>query len=224
MTSIPDAPSPNHRAIAIWLLVCCAMIFAMIVIGGITRLTDSGLSMVEWRPLMGWLPPLTEAAWQDVFAKYQATPQFQKTNAGMDLAGFRTIFWWEFIHRVWGRLIGVVFALPFLWFLIRGRIDRRLAPRLVIMLILGGLQGVLGWYMVKSRHDHQIGLSRCRAKRPGAEPVDIEPRRAVRHHLDRAARQPERHRPDAALPGPVQRPFDARDDQAFLKTVFDPAH
>jgi len=150
MTAVANTPSPNHRAIAIWLLVCCAMIFAMVVIGGITRLTGSGLSMVEWRPLIGWLPPLGEAAWQEVFAKYQETPQYQKTNAGMDLAGFKAIFWWEYIHRVWGRLIGIVFALPFLWFLVRGRIDRGLAPRLVIMLVLGGLQGALGWYMVKS--------------------------------------------------------------------------
>jgi cytochrome c oxidase assembly protein subunit 15 len=150
MTAIADVRSSNHRAIAIWLLVCCAMIFAMVVIGGITRLTESGLSMVEWRPLIGWLPPLGEAAWQEVFAKYQETPQFQKTNADMDLAGFKTIFWWEYIHRVWGRLIGVVFALPFLWFLIRGRVDRGLVPRLVFMLVLGGLQGGLGWYMVKS--------------------------------------------------------------------------
>ncbi|MCP4329819.1 MAG: heme A synthase [Alphaproteobacteria bacterium] len=143
-------PPPRYRAIAIWLLLCCAMIFAMVVIGGITRLTESGLSMVEWRPLIGWLPPLTEAAWHEVFVKYQASPQFEKVNAGMSLDDFQTIFWWEYIHRLWGRLIGVVFLLPFLWFLVRGYLDRALAPKLVIMFVLGGLQGLLGWYMVKS--------------------------------------------------------------------------
>jgi cytochrome c oxidase assembly protein subunit 15 len=145
-----DLPSRDQRAIAVWLLLCCAMIFAMVVIGGITRLTESGLSMVEWRPLIGWLPPLSDGAWQDVFAKYQATPQFQKVNAAMTLAEFKTIFWWEYVHRVWGRLIGVVFLLPFLWFLVRRRFDRALAPKLAVIFVLGALQGALGWYMVKS--------------------------------------------------------------------------
>ncbi len=133
-----------------WLLVCCAMIFVMVVIGGITRLTESGLSMVVWRPLIGWLPPLSEAAWQNVFALYQETPQFQLVNPDMTVETFKTIYWWEYIHRVWGRLIGVVFFVPFIWFLVRGRVGRRLAPKLLVMLALGALQGGLGWYMVRS--------------------------------------------------------------------------
>jgi cytochrome c oxidase assembly protein subunit 15 len=133
-----------------WLLACCAMIAAMVVIGGVTRLTHSGLSMVEWRPLVGILPPLGEAEWQRTFELYQATPEYQKINRGMTLAEFKGIFFWEYVHRVWGRLIGVVFAVPFLWFLVRRRIPRRLAPHLVVMFVLGGLQGLMGWYMVMS--------------------------------------------------------------------------
>ncbi len=138
------------RIIAGWLLACCAMVFIMIVVGGVTRLTSSGLSMVDWRPLMGWLPPLSEAEWRGIFARYQEYPEYQKLNRGMTLAGFKGIFWWEFSHRVWGRLIGVAFLVPALFFWVRGWIDSWLAPRLVVAFILGGLQGVLGWYMVKS--------------------------------------------------------------------------
>ena len=127
-----------------------AMVLVMVSIGGITRLTGSGLSIVEWRPLVGFLPPLTEAEWSRVFALYQTFPQYQEVNAGMTLAGFKTIFWWEFVHRLWGRLIGVVFFLPFLWFLLRRQIGMSLAPRLAVLFILGGAQGALGWYMVQS--------------------------------------------------------------------------
>ena len=140
----------NDRAIGLWLLVCAAMVLAMVVIGGITRLTGSGLSIVEWRPVMGFLPPLSDLAWQRVFDLYRATPQYLEVNAGMSLAEFRAIFWWEYIHRLWGRLIGLVFLIPFLWFLIRGRVRRSLVPRLVLLFLLGGAQGVLGWYMVRS--------------------------------------------------------------------------
>ncbi len=138
------------RIIAAWLLACCAMVFVMIVLGGITRLTHSGLSMVDWRPLMGWLPPLTEAEWQGVFERYQQYPEYQKLNTSMTLPEFKGIFWWEFSHRVLGRLIGVAFLIPLIVFWVRGWIDSWLAPRLVVAFILGGLQGVLGWYMVKS--------------------------------------------------------------------------
>jgi cytochrome c oxidase assembly protein subunit 15 len=147
---IATAGRPSERAIGVWLLVCCAMIAAMVVIGGVTRLTHSGLSMVEWRPLVGILPPLGETEWQRTFELYQATPEYQKINRGMSLAEFKGIFFWEYVHRVWGRLIGVVFAVPFLWFLVRRRIPRRLAPQLVVMFVLGGLQGLMGWYMVMS--------------------------------------------------------------------------
>ena len=126
------------------------MVFAMVVIGGITRLTGSGLSMVEWRPVLGFLPPLSEEAWQRVFDLYRATPQYLEVNAGMSLPEFRGIFWWEYIHRVWGRLIGLVFFVPFLWFLLRGYVRGPFAWKLAGLFVLGGAQGALGWYMVKS--------------------------------------------------------------------------
>jgi len=140
----------NRRAIARWLLVVAAMVFVMVILGGVTRLTESGLSIVTWRPLMGWLPPLSEAEWQELFERYKAFPEYIKKNAGMTLPGFKAIFWLEFLHRVLGRLIGLAFLVPFLWLWLRGRIDRKLWPRLVALFVLGGLQGVLGWVMVKS--------------------------------------------------------------------------
>ena len=151
MAGIPDSNTrQRRRAIAFWLLAVAAMVFAMVVIGGATRLTHSGLSMVDWKPVTGWLPPLTEAEWQAVFQQYQQFPEYREVNAGMTVAEFKGIFWLEFIHRLWGRLIGVAFAVPFTVFLLKGWVDRRLAPKLVVMFVLGGLQGVLGWYMVKS--------------------------------------------------------------------------
>ena len=122
----------------------------MVVIGGVTRLTGSGLSMVEWKPVTGFIPPFTQSDWQTLFDSYRQYPEFLKVNRGMDLAGFKGIFWLEFIHRVLGRLIGLAFLLPFLYFLIRGMIPKNLTPKLIAMFILGGLQGLLGWYMVKS--------------------------------------------------------------------------
>ena len=144
------ARADSSRAIAYWLLACAAMVFAMAVIGAITRLTGSGLSMVEWRPLIGALPPLSEAEWQRVFDLYRETPEYQKVNAGMGLEAFKEIFFWEWFHRLWGRSIGLVFALPFAWFWLTGRIARPLLPRLIGFLVLGGLQGLLGWFMVRS--------------------------------------------------------------------------
>ena len=126
------------------------MVFAMTVIGAITRLTESGLSMVEWRPLIGTLPPLSEPEWQRVFALYRETPEYRYLNSGMSLAGFKEIFFWEWFHRLWGRLIGLVFAVPLLWFWIRGQVPRPLMPKLLGLLALGALQGVMGWYMVQS--------------------------------------------------------------------------
>ena len=139
-----------HRTIGRWLLLCAAMVLAMVVIGGITRLTGSGLSIVEWRPVFGFLPPLSEAAWQRVFDLYRATPQYLEVNAGMTLPEFRGIFWWEYVHRLWGRVIGLVFFLPFLWFILRGHIRGLFAWKLLGIFALGGAQGALGWYMVKS--------------------------------------------------------------------------
>jgi heme a synthase len=140
----------SRAPIAYWLFVCAAMVFAMVVLGGVTRLTESGLSIVEWRPATGFLPPLSSAEWQALFDKYQLTPEFQKRNFWMGLADFQSIFWLEFIHRVWGRVIGIVFLVPFLYFLARGRIGRRLGTHLGVIFLLGAAQGFLGWYMVKS--------------------------------------------------------------------------
>lgn len=139
-----------RKQVAVWLLCCCALLFIMIVVGGVTRLTHSGLSMVEWQPIVGALPPLDQAQWEEVFHKYQQTPEYQQVNKGMSLAEFKQIFWWEYVHRLLGRAIGLVFLLPFLYFLLRGKIDRAWAPKLAGIFLLGGLQGALGWYMVKS--------------------------------------------------------------------------
>ena len=142
--------STHNRRIAAWLFVCCFMVYAMVILGGVTRLTGSGLSMVEWDPIFGILPPLEQASWDETFRLYQQSPEYQKINIGMDLEGFKRIYWFEYSHRLLGRTIGTVFLLPFLFFLARGWIRRPLVPKLVAMFVLGGLQGLLGWYMVKS--------------------------------------------------------------------------
>jgi cytochrome c oxidase assembly protein subunit 15 len=142
--------SNDRRAVAAWLLVCAALVFLIVVVGGVTRLTRSGLSIVEWQPLIGALPPLSEAHWQELFAKYRQTPEFRLVNFDMTLEGFKTIFWWEYAHRLLGRLIGLVFFLPLLYFLWKGKIDKPLAWKLFGIFLLGGLQGALGWFMVKS--------------------------------------------------------------------------
>jgi len=140
----------HNRAVAAWLLVCCALVFAMVVVGGVTRLTHSGLSIVEWQPIVGTLPPLDEAAWLEAFGKYKQTPEYRLVNPGMNLEGFKGIFWWEYVHRLLGRLIGAAFLLPLLWFALRGRIARALAWKFAAIFGLGALQGALGWYMVQS--------------------------------------------------------------------------
>lgn len=140
----------NRRAVALWLFAVAFMVLVMIVLGGITRLTGSGLSIMEWAPLAGALPPLNEADWQRLYHLYQQIPQYALVNHGFGLAGFKQIFWLEWIHRLWGRLIGLAFLAPLLWFWLTGRIERRLRPRLVLLFILGGLQGAVGWFMVAS--------------------------------------------------------------------------
>ena len=145
----PSDPS-QARAIAAWLLVCCALVFAMVVVGGVTRLTHSGLSITEWQPIVGTLPPFTDAQWAEAFAKYQATPEYIQVNRGMTLETFKGIFWWEYFHRLLGRAIGAAFALPLLWFIARRKVPPGLTPRLWSIFALGGLQGALGWYMVQS--------------------------------------------------------------------------
>ncbi len=140
----------HNRAVAAWLLVCCALVFAIVVVGGITRLTHSGLSIVEWQPIVGALPPLDEAGWHETFGKYKQTPEYRLVNPGMSLDDFKSIFWWEYVHRLLGRLTGAIFFLPLLWFALRGRIPRALAWKLAGILALGAAQGALGWYMVQS--------------------------------------------------------------------------
>jgi len=133
-----------------WLIAVYVMVFTMVLIGGITRLTGSGLSMVEWRPLMGALPPLSEAEWVRVFERYQLSPQYAQVNSWMELADFQKIFFWEYLHRLWGRLIGLVFFLPWVYFMARKRLSGAWARRTFIAFVLGGSQGLLGWFMVKS--------------------------------------------------------------------------
>ena len=167
MTTMTTAAAPlerarSDRAVGIWLLISAAMVLAMAVIGAITRLTESGLSIMEWAPLSGALPPLSDSEWQRVFGLYQQIPEYQEINRGMSLAEFKSIFWWEYIHRLWGRLIGVVFAVPFFWFLVRGRLRPKLVPHLVAMFVLGGLQGALGWYMVASGFAARTDVSQYR--------------------------------------------------------------
>lgn len=140
----------TNRPIALWLIACAATVFAMILLGGITRLTHSGLSMVEWKPLLGAIPPLNDTDWWVVFDKYRAFPEYQKLNAGMSLAEFKFIFYLEYFHRLLGRMIGLIFLLPLIYFWIRSRISKSLLPKLLALFVLGGLQGLLGWYMVKS--------------------------------------------------------------------------
>lgn len=140
----------DARAVALWLFTVAGLVALMVVIGGLTRLTESGLSMVEWKPITGWLPPLSEAAWIAEFEKYKQFPEYQKINIGMTLEGFQSIYWLEYIHRVLGRLIGLAFAIPMLLFWISGRIPAGMKPHLVAMFLLGGSQGALGWFMVAS--------------------------------------------------------------------------
>lgn len=139
-----------HRPIAIWLLVCCALVFAMVVVGGVTRLTHSGLSIVEWQPIVGTMPPLGQSDWDELFEKYHQTPQYKKINVGMSLEEFKGIFWWEYFHRLLGRVIGLAFFVPFVYFLAKKAIDKPLGLKLTGIFLLGGLQGGMGWYMVKS--------------------------------------------------------------------------
>lgn len=145
-----NSHSTHERQIAIWLLACAATVFGMIVLGGVTRLTDSGLSIVEWQPLLGIFPPINETQWLEAFEKYKAFPEYQKINAGMSLAEFKFIFYFEYFHRLLGRLIGLIFLLPLVFFWLKSRISKPLLPKLLILFVLGGLQGLLGWYMVKS--------------------------------------------------------------------------
>jgi heme a synthase len=144
------APADGSRAVALWLLAVAAMIWAMVALGGATRLTGSGLSIMEWAPLAGALPPMSEAEWRRLYDLYRTIPQYALVNQGFGLEGFKGIFWLEWAHRLWGRLIGLAYLLPLLWFWSRGRIPAGYGPRLLGLLLLGGLQGAVGWFMVAS--------------------------------------------------------------------------
>jgi cytochrome c oxidase assembly protein subunit 15 len=140
----------KDRAVVIWLGTVCLTIFAMVVVGGVTRLTHSGLSMVEWQPILGTIPPLNEAEWQATFDLYKQYPEYQKINLGMTLVEFKSIFYWEYGHRVLGRLIGLIFLVPFVFFYVQKRFNSAMKVKLIFAFVLGGLQGLMGWYMVKS--------------------------------------------------------------------------
>jgi cytochrome c oxidase assembly protein subunit 15 len=145
-----EAPVRTDSGVGLWLFVIAGLIGLMVVIGGLTRLTGAGLSITEWQPVTGVIPPLSDAQWQAEFAKYQGTPQYELLNRGLGLAGFKAIYWWEWTHRLLGRVLGFVFLVPFLLFLRQHRIDRGIAVRLAIIFVLGAAQGVLGWWMVQS--------------------------------------------------------------------------
>jgi heme a synthase len=156
-------PADDHRrAIRLWLFAVAALVFAMVLVGGATRLTESGLSITQWQPVMGVVPPLTDAQWQAEFQRYQEIPQYHALNNGMSLEAFKTIFWWEWTHRLIGRLIGVAFLVPFLWFLWRGSIGPGLRGRLALIFGLGALQGAVGWWMVASGLADRVEVSQYR--------------------------------------------------------------
>ena len=136
--------------VALWLFLCCVLVVVMVMVGGATRLTDSGLSMVNWHPIHGIIPPLSPAEWQEEFGHYQQSPEYQKVNMGMGIEEFKSIFWWEYIHRILGRIVGLVFVLPLLWFGVRKKLSPHLGIKLFGIVSLVGVQGLIGWYMVKS--------------------------------------------------------------------------
>lgn len=153
---------PGALSIARWLFCVAALVVVMVVVGGITRLTESGLSITEWKPVTGALPPLSHAQWLEEFHKYQQTPEYQQINRGMSLEDFKFIFFWEWSHRLLGRLIGVAFALPLLWFAVKRAIPKGYGPRLLALLALGGLQGAIGWWMVASGLINRTDVSHYR--------------------------------------------------------------
>ncbi|MEA2868228.1 MAG: heme a synthase, partial [Bradyrhizobium sp.] len=162
MTGISAQPTPGNRAVRWWLVTVVILIAAMALVGGATRLTESGLSIVEWKPVTGTLPPLNQEQWTQAFDAYKTIPQYRELNAGMTLGEFKTIFWWEWSHRLLGRVIGVAFLLPFLWFLWRGALSADLRLRLWLIFGLGALQGAVGWWMVASGLSERVEVSHYR--------------------------------------------------------------
>jgi cytochrome c oxidase assembly protein subunit 15 len=163
-TPLPAGAQPRPLALSNWLFVVAGLVFAMVVVGGITRLTESGLSITEWRPVSGAVPPLNQSDWEQAFGLYRATPEYQKINgpAGMTLAQFKQIYFWEFVHRLLGRVIGLAFAVPLVWFAVKRAIPAGYGWKLAGLLVLGGLQGVLGWYMVMSGLAERTDVSHLR--------------------------------------------------------------
>ena len=156
------AGASRHLALRLWLYAVAALVFAIVLVGGATRLTNSGLSITEWKPIIGAIPPLSEADWQDAFQKYQQIPEYKLVNHGMSLSEFKTIYWWEWAHRFLGRFIGFVFFVPLVIFWALGAIPRSLLPKLAGIFLLGGLQGALGWYMVMSGLTERTDVSQYR--------------------------------------------------------------
>ena len=152
----------SRKAVGVWLLAIAVIILAMVTIGGLTRLTGSGLSITEWDPIMGAIPPLTGAQWAEAFAKYQKIPQYVLENRGMSLEAFKGIFWWEWTHRFLGRFLGVAFFVPFLLFAWKGAIRKSDWPRMLLLFVLGGLQGFIGWWMVQSGLETRVSVSQYR--------------------------------------------------------------
>ncbi len=157
-----DTQISARPMVRLWLMGMAALVFAIVIVGGATRLTDSGLSITEWLPLLGAIPPLSEADWLIAFEKYRQIPEYQLVNKGMSLEAFKFIYWWEWAHRFLGRFIGLAFFVPFVWFFITRRIEKRLLPHLVLLFIMGGLQGGLGWYMVSSGLVDRVDVSQYR--------------------------------------------------------------
>jgi heme a synthase len=157
-----NAPTTNSSAVRVWLWAIAVLIFCMVIVGGATRLTDSGLSITEWKPLLGAIPPLNEAHWLEAFEKYKLIPEYQVQNRGMSLEDFKFIYWWEWSHRFLGRIIGFAFIVPLVFFVATGRIAKSLWPRLLVLFVLGGLQGALGWYMVSSGLSERTDVSQYR--------------------------------------------------------------
>ena len=163
-TGLAETRSPDSRLkpVRVWLFAIAGLVFAMVVVGGATRLTGSGLSITEWQPILGVVPPISEAAWQDAFEKYRQIPEYSQINPGMSLEGFKAIYWWEWMHRLLGRLIGFVFFIPFAVFLARGSVPRTAIPRIAALFALGAAQGALGWFMVKSGLADRVDVSQYR--------------------------------------------------------------
>lgn len=162
ITALVERERSNRNWVKWWLYVICFMVFAMVIVGGATRLTDSGLSITEWKPIHGMIPPLNVAEWLEEFEKYKLIPEYSQINEGMSLAQFKFIYWWEWAHRFLGRIIGLVFALPLAFFWLTGRLESKLKPRLLFLLVLGGLQGAIGWWMVSSGLVDRVDVSQYR--------------------------------------------------------------